>query len=234
MIDKAVTAPAQVFGEGNTANVKIHPIPRNDRANIMVTSYLDADLSYRQKDVSEQDVQSGEYPIVKTIPLLIGCDRETEARRYLRYLIKQNRYVGDMITFDAGPDALEVQVGDVFAFQSQANDFMFSGRIKEVSGSNVIIDQTFTPTGGVTYKWTLWGVNGTVYTRTGTLTGTNIDYLPTPTGFTQTDPYSSPYIITKVSTGETWFRALKVSRSGKTANASITGIEYRSEVYTED
>ncbi|HOL44637.1 MAG TPA: phage tail protein, partial [Methanothrix sp.] len=234
VIDKAVEAPVCVFGEGNTRNAKILPIPRQDRANILVTSFLDENANYEEKTISEEDVQSGEYPIAKNLPVLVGVTRETEARRYLRYLLRQNRYIDHMIQFEAGFDSIAIQVGDVFAFQSQANDFAFSGKITGENGSNLILDCTFTPEPSETYKLYVWGQDAQVYTWSGTLSGTDINEVPWPTGFDLAGPYEADYILTRVSDERTLYRCIGIKRSGDTLFATITGIQYAPEVYEDD
>lgn len=152
IIDKPVSVPACVFGEGNTKNAKVMPIPRQDRANILVTSYLDESYNYEERTISEEDIQTGESPIVKNLPTLVGVTRETEARRHLQYLLRQNRYIDHMIQFEAGTDSIAIEVGDVFAFQSQANDLAASGKVYGTSGTNLVLDRTFTPDAGESYK----------------------------------------------------------------------------------
>lgn len=234
VIDKAVEAPVCVFGEGNTRNAKILPIPRQDRANILVTSFLDENNNYEEKTISEEDVQPGEYPIVKNLPVLVGVTRETEARRYLRYLLKQNRYIDHMIQFEAGFDSIAIQVGDVFAFQSQANDFAFSGKIVEQNGNTLVLDRTFTPEISETYKLYVWGHDSQVYIWSGTLSGEDINEVPCPAGFTLAGPYEADYILTKVSDERTLYRCIGIKRSGDTLFATITGIQYAPEVYEDD
>jgi hypothetical protein len=237
VVDRAVDAPVQVFTEGNSRNVAVRPIPRSERANVLVTTYIDADYGYQERTVSEEDVQSGEYPIVKTIPTLIGCTSETWARAYLRHLLLQNRYVGEMVDLEAGVDSIEVEVGDVFALQTRAADLALGGRIVEVSGGNVVIDEPFTPEIGVTYILRIWGQDGEQYTWTGafgSMIPPPLTEIPAPTGYTQADRYGAPFILVKETLGEKWYRCTGIRRSGQTLFAVVSGIEYRSEVYAND
>jgi len=232
VIDRAATE-VQIFSEGNAANVRVEMIPRQDRPNILVTTFLDENDNYKQKTISEEDVAAGEYPIVKTIPIQVGVVREFQVRRLLRYMLAQNRYITHTISLDAGLDAIECEVGDTFLCQSQAKDLAFSGRIREISGSNVVLDRTFTPEAGVTYKLSIWG-DGAIYTWQGTLAGEDIQEVPLPTGFTMTDMYEYPYMLTKLTAERTKYRLLGVKRPVQTMHSELVAIEYRSEVYAND
>ena len=232
VIDRATTE-VQIFSEGNSANCRIEMIPMQDRPNILVTTFLDENDNYKQKTISEEDVAAGEYPIVKTIPVQVGVVRESQVRRHLRYMLAQNRYITHTIALDAGLDAIECEVGDTFLNQSQAKDLALSGRIQEVSGSNVVLDRQFTPEVGETYKLSIWG-DGAIYTWQGTLTGTDIQTIPLPTGFTMIDMYEYPYMLTKLTAERTKYRLLGVKRPVSTMHSEIAAIEYRSEVYAND
>lgn len=232
VIDRAATE-VQIFSEGNAANCRVEMIPRQDRPNILVTTFLDENDNYKQKTISEEDVAAGEYPIVKTIPIQVGVVRESQVRRLLKYMLAQNRYITHTISLDAGLDAIECEVGDTFLNQSQAKDLAFSGRVQDVSGSNVVLDRTITPEAGETYKLSIWG-DGAIYTWQGTLTGTDIQEVPLPTGFTMTDMYEYPYMLTKLTAERTKYRLLGVKRPVSTMHSELAAIEYRSEVYAND
>lgn|GEM_PF-326066 len=232
VIDRAATE-VQIFSEGNAANCRVEMIPRQDRPNILVTTFLDENDNYKQKTISEEDVAAGEYPIVKAIPTQVGVVRESQVRRLLKYMLAQNRYVTHTISLDAGLDAIECEVGDAFLNQSQAKDLAISGRIQEVSGSNVLLDREFTPEAGETYKLSIWG-DGAIYTWQGTLTGTDIQEVPLPTGFVMTDMYEYPYMLTKLTAERTKYRLLGVKRPVQTMHSELAAIEYRPEVYAND
>lgn len=232
-IDRAATH-RQVFGEGNSNNVSISPIPRADRANILTTSYLNQANSYEQTDVSLEDVQGNEYPIVKNLPVQVGVTRESQVSDLLQFYIDQNRYVGTMATHDAGIDSIEVSIGDVYVLASQAKDFSLSGRLVSVGAVTVTLDQPFVPEGGATYQLTVWDIGGELRTWTGELGSDEITTVPTPAGLESAAPYEYPYVLCKLSEERMEYRCLGIRRAGDTMEATITGIEYRSEIYTND
>jgi len=233
-VDKS-SAPVQLFGEGNSNNVSINPIPRADRANILTTSFLDSATNYDQKDISIEDVQGNEYPIVKAIPVQVGIVRESQVTALLNYMLLLNRYVGSIINLEAGIDSIEVSLGDVFVVASQAKDFTLSGRLVSVTtGSTVTLDQLFTPEAGITYQLTVWGTTGTLYTWSGTLTGTDITTIPAPAGLTHDDYYEHPYVLAKATEERMKYRCIGIRRTADTMFANLTGIEYREEVYAND
>lgn len=233
IIDRAAT-PVQLFCEGNGANFSIDPIPRADRANILTTSFLDETANYEQKDISVEDVQGDEFPIVKSIPVQVGVVRECQVMDLLQYMLRQNRYVGSSISLDAGIDSIEVELGDVFWAQSQAKDFALSGRVISVTSSITTIDRSFTPEAGVTYRVAIWGKDNQVRTWEGQLNGTDISAVPTPAGLLPEDMYEYPYIVSKVTEERMKFRCLGIKRNADTLQATINGIEYRDEVYEND
>ena len=232
-IDKAASH-VQLFGEGNSNNVSVNPIPRADRANILTTSFLDEATNYDQKDISRDDVQGNEFPIVKNIPTQVGVVRESQVTALLDYMLLQNRYVGSAISLEAGIDSIEVSVGDVFMVASQAKDFSLSGRLVNVNTSTVDLDQPFTPEVGITYQLTVWGTDGTLYTWSGTLTGTAITSITKPSGMPSSDHYEYPYVLCKLTEERMKYRCIGIRRAADTMHANLTGIEYRSEVYAND
>ncbi len=234
-IDKAATHQ-QLFGEGNSKNVTVSPIPRADRANILTTSFLDQTANFDQKDISIEDVQGNEYPIVKNIPVQVGVTRETQVTELLQYMLLQNRYVGSAITLEAGIDSLEVVVGGVFMVASQAKDFSLSGRLVNTYSnlSYVELDQPFTPEVGVTYQLTVWGTDGTLYIWSGTLSGTDITTITKPVGLPESGHYEYPYVLAKLTEERMKYRCIGIRREADTMHATLSGIEYRDEVYAND
>ena len=233
-IDKAATH-RQVFGEGNSKNVSVNPIPRSDRANILTTSFADQAANFEQKDISIEDVQESEYPIVKNMPVQVGVVRESQVTDLLQYMLLQNRYVGSTVSLEAGIDSIEVTIGDVFITASQAKDFSLSGRLVSVDpGVGAELDQPFTPEDGVTYKLTVWGTDGTLYTWTGALTGTGITTVPAPAGLVDAGYYEHPYVLCKLTAERMKYRCIGARRVADTMHATLTGIEYRDEVYQND
>jgi hypothetical protein len=104
-----------------------------------------------------------------------------------------------------------------------------------VNGATCTIDQPFNPDAGVSYCLTVWGRDGSLYTWIGALTGEAITDLPTPAGLVGDDLYYEyPYIISKVTDEKMKFRVLGVKRNADTLQATISGIEYRDELYLND
>lgn len=234
-MDKAASH-VQVFGEGNSNNVSIRPIPRADRANILTTSYLDQALNYDQRDVSREDVQGSEFPIVKTVPLQIGVVRENQVNDLLDFMLLQNRYVGTTIDLEAGIDSIEVTIGGVFMVASQAKDAALSGRIVTINTTTgkVTLDQPFTPEPGETYQLTIWATDGDSYTWTDEVVGEALTELDMPVDLPPAEHYEYPYILAKVTEERLLYRCLGVRREADSMNATINGIEYRSEIYADD
>lgn len=232
-VDKAKTH-RQVFGEGNSSNVKVTPIPRADRANILITSFLDETNNYDQKDISIEDVQGSEFPITKTIPVQVGVVRESQIDDLLNFMLLQNRHISTTISLDTGIDSIEVEIGDTFIVASQAKDFSLSGRVTTINISIVILDQPFTPEEGETYLLRIWATDGTVYSWQGTLTGTDITEYAKPTGLPDSEHYEYPYVLCKLSEERMKYRCIGIKRAAETMFATLTGLEYRDECYIND
>ncbi len=237
VIDRAVTAPRQVFGTGNTKNVRILPIPKRDRANMLVASFKDENLNYEERAISEQDVQASELPIVKNLGMIVGITREWELRRYLARLLRYNRYVDHSIEFDASPESIETEAGDVFGFQSRANDFSASGRIlgTNTAGDAVVLDRSCTVIAGETYRLMCWGSDGTVRTWEGTFSTDTVTEVPRPSGLAidNEKPYECNYILARVQEKRSLYRATSIKRSPSTMAARITGVVYVPELYID-
>lgn len=220
-----------IFAEGNANNSSLSLIPRSDRANTLVCDYQDE--AGDKHTISESDVVYPELPILTTIPLQVGVKREFQVRKYLRYLLRQNRYIDYVKNMDVGFDSLQCRVGDIILSQSKANDLAMSGRIKYVGSTEITLDQTFTAN-GETYNFYVWGSDNKTYRWQGTLTGTDIETVPIPTGFTMVNRYDCPYILAKITSLSHFYRIHNISRSGNDFTAQIKGLEYRTEVYAED
>lgn len=235
IIDRQTTH-RQVFGEGNSRDFSLTPIPRADRANILVTSFLDESDNYNQKDISRDDVQGEELPIVHTLSTQVGVVRESQIIDMLDFMLAQNRYIGNNCSLVAGIDSLEIEVGDVFIAASQAKDFAASGRVFSVNSDTCTLDRPFTPEEGITYSFTVWAKDGVSYSWTGTLSGTTVE-ITTPDGLPMVEEdeyYEYPYVLSVASETRMKFRCLGVKRNGDSLEASITGIEYRDELYLND
>lgn len=232
-IDRATTH-SQIFGEGNGNNIVLHPIPRADRANILTTSFLDQAIDFSQRDISRDDVLENEYPLTKSISPMVGVVRESQAIDLLDYMLRQNRYVGNTVSLDAGIDSIEVNTGGVFIAASQVKDFSLSGRIVQLLGESVQLDQPFTPEEGETYELSVWATDGTIYTWTGILEGVDLTLIPAPVGLPAADYYEHPYVLCKLGAERIKFRCIDVNRIPDTMQATLTGIEYRPEVYIND
>ncbi len=221
----------QVFSEGSDSDVTITPIPRQNRANIVITSFLNEDANYDEKYVSESDVQGAEKPITATIDTMIGVTRESQARRYLKYLLRQNRYVKDSVDFSVGFDAIESEVGDPIKFQSQLNISAIGGRIRAVNDGSVTLDRSITAA-GETYELVVWCKDGS-HTWQGTLTG-EITEVPTTDQLPLAGPYEYTYILSRVGEESTKYRVTNTKFNAKTFLSKLTALEYRDEVYADD
>lgn len=230
VVDRAGTH-TQVFSEGNTRDVTVHPIPRQDRANIVLTSFLNEDVNYEEKYVSEPDVQGTEKPIIATIETLIGVTRESQARRYLKYVLKQNRYVENSVDFSAAFDAIESEVGDPIKLQSQLNIYAVGGRIKAVNDGSVTLDRSIAAA-GETYELVVWCKDGS-HTWQGVLTG-EINEVPTTDQLPPAKPYEYTYILSRVGEETTKYRVLNTKYAAKTFGSQLSALEYHDEVYADD
>ena len=109
-----------------------------------------------------------------------------------------------------------------------------SGRVVSVDTSTITIDKTFTPDPEATYCVAVWSKDNQVRTWEGLLSGTDISSVPIPPGLAPDEIYEYPYIISKITEERMKFRCLGIKRNADTLQATITGIEYRDEVYQND
>lgn len=233
IIDKEDT-PVQLFGDGNTTESTINYIPTKDRPNIMVVPFLDEEDDYKQKDISEDDVQSGEYPNIKSLSIYAGVTREEQVRNLLKFALAQSRYPTHTLSFRANTESIECDVGDCFYYQSTVKDFAFSGRIVDYDDNNIYIDRYFTPEENQTYRLTTWLKSGEITYWQGTLTGEYVNTIPLPTGFTMDGSYELNYILSKITEERLQYRVTQISRPAMELTSTINAIEYRSELYEND
>jgi hypothetical protein len=80
---------------------------------------------------------------------------------------------------------------------------------------------------------TVWSKAGSKTWR-GILNGVDIEEISRPEGLPDDMPYEYPFIITKLSDDRTKYRLLNIKTSATTMFSTITGIQYKDEIYAND
>ena len=147
IIDKAVEIPTQsfLFTSGNIvdSSFSLDYVPYNERSNVVEVTYYDETDGYKSKTVQ---VQSHDYDITtiekKSAVNLYGCTKQQHAANYAQFLLNNNRYITETVSFVASIDAIACTVGDVIKVgKKYMTNTMADGRIVSATNTTITLDQ---------------------------------------------------------------------------------------------
>lgn len=239
IIDKVVSVPTQsfLFTSGNILDgtFNLDYISYTDRANVVEVTYYDETKNYQATTIQAQafnfDASTDE---VKTNITYYGCTNKQMASNYAQFLINQNRYISETVSFNVNIDALACNVGDVIKVGKQyMTNNIGDGRLKTINSlTEVVLDQEVTFEVGKSYQIDIRkSDDDIIYT---------ID-LVNPATTTDTITFSSNTIIFNeldvFTVGETGYqsnlyRVVSISRNSDFTR-KISAVEYIAEVYDD-
>lgn len=239
IIDTVVSIPTQsfLFTSGNIldGSFALDYIPYTDRANTVEVTYYDENNDYQATTVQAQshnfDATADE---IKTSINYYGCTTKQMAADYAQFLINNNRYISETVTFTVNIDSIACTIGDVIKVgQQYLTNNIADGRIAEVPDINtLVLDSEFTLETGKTYQidirksdddtlHTVNVVNSETTTNTVTLIGNSIV-------FSEFDVFA----IGESGFQSNLYRVVNITRA-EDFNRKISAIEYVPEVYDD-
>lgn len=229
-----------LFTSGNIieSSFQMDYISHADRANIVEITYYDADDDYTAKTVQ---VQSHDFDATteenKSSITLYGCTDRTIALRYAQFLINQNRYITESVTFEADVEAIACTVGDVIRVGlKQMSNTLADGRLVSINENTITFDQEVALNQGMYYELQVRDedddihildyFHGTENNTTDTITLTNSIPVLTPSNIV--------FAFGEQSTEATnLYRVTNISRASD-QKRKIIGVEYNATVYDDD
>ena len=238
VIERVVDAPTQsfLFTSGNIVenSFSLDYVPYTDRANVVEVTYYDEDNDYQAMTVQAQSVNydssTDEY---KTSITYYGCTKKQMAADYAQFLINNNRYITETVSFTAAIESLACNVGDVIKVgKKYLTNSLAEGRLLHTDGSVLVLDDSIIMELGKTYTIEIRKASDDLiytYDVVNTDSETNeVTLVGATTTFDQFDVYS----IGEEGTQSNLYRVVNISRSGD-FERKISAIEYIPEVYDD-
>jgi len=201
------------------------------RSTVISVTWNDPDDLYRQSIEYIEDIEGiARFGFIKKEVAAFGCTSRGQAHRFGKAILFTERMETDTVAFSCGMDGLAIGVGEVFQTSDPVRSGdRLGGRLQAATVTEFTLDSAVTIDS--LYIYTLWLVmpDGTVENRAVTNgSGTTFDLTVSP-AFSLIPKLQSVWVLGSTNANpETW-RAITVSEDG--VNASIVGLEYRSDKY---
>ena len=236
IIEKAGLIPAQsfLFGMGNILSdtFKQNFLPLVDRANFIEITYYDKNKDYKPSVVSAGQIAADNSRVSnKSSVTLVGCTDEAQARAYGRFTLNCNRYLTEMIEFEADKDSLVCRYGDIIKVSHDTPQYGFSGRLLEDSGADfVILDRDLDTVGGVKYAIQIKNDVNEIkeFEILEILAPNKLRLNLNGIVFRKYDNYA----FGEINKASKLYRILKIATSGE-FTCHITAIEYNEDIYDD-
>lgn len=205
VVDKPVTVPVQLFTEANTIADSFTESFQSigKRANAIEVRFRDAEMDYNWNTCpvttsDYDDASSVENPIQIT---LNACTNWNYAYIEGAYQLRQNQLLRRTISHSHNIDAIRLQFGDVYYYQSSVTDWGQGGRIVAADANTITLDKQVLLQTGKTYDIIIRLANDSIITKTVSnmvdtaLFGMALD-------IDQTDIYTNRLIVTTPFTAD--------------------------------
>ncbi|MCD8567701.1 MAG: phage tail protein [Geovibrio sp.] len=204
----------------------------NSIPNQIDAQFLDETGNYEQEMVSIFDADRIDQPINSNTIQLYGFTDRARVKREIAFSLRKAKSLKKALEFEAGFDAVIAEIGDIILFQHDTPQYGSGGRIKSVSGNQLILDVPATCIKSGTYALKIRRQNGTIYTHT----------------FSASAGASFPSITTNhdgtVSEGDIWICGTSESEAkpyrivatekGDDEKIRITAEEYNESIYNDE
>lgn len=240
--DTAVSAPTMLFNRENIIEDTWERawLNQDERINVYEITFWDEDREYSRQTIllRSHDYDSAEVERKKSLALFTETTL-AGAIRIGRYLLNCNRYLDQVVSFEAFADALACQIGDVIAVSHRWPQWGESARI--VSSSNdgaagtATLNREITFESGETYEVFVKHQDDDAF-ETHTLvnpgTTTNEITLSGGTAWTKLPAKNAIVSVGKTSYVYKLFRITNITRGAEILRRKITAVEYNAEVYS--
>jgi predicted phage tail protein len=208
-----------------------------DRANAVEVTYFDQTLDYSRQiiEVYQSGYDREQTVINKNSVTLVGCVDREQAIKYGKRLLLQNRYLTQIISFEAGIDSITCFPGQVIDVSHDVPQWgLSSGRILSATSNGVKLPEKVELLGGEQYaiqvRKSIDDSIETVNIVTPTV-DTTTDELTLNGTWESTPEKNDLYAFGKVNNVTKKFRVTSITRSGDEMTRRISAIEYVPEIY---
>jgi predicted phage tail protein len=210
-------------------------LDKDSRANIVEVTYFDEALDYERKVVNVLDTNATDLDVErKSSIVLYGCTNRDQAARHGKFLLNSNKYLRRVVTFDTDIDSIVCEVGDIIGFAHDVPRYGEGGRIVSATAGGAVLSREVSFETGKTYVVIAKNPADNVLQTRGVVNpGTSTTATITLSSNWATTPAKDwVYSFGETNKEVKDFRVVAISRSGE-LKATITAMEYRSEVYSD-
>ncbi|MCK5541718.1 MAG: hypothetical protein KAI40_03425 [Desulfobacterales bacterium] len=245
-LDAPNSVVSHMFTMGNIkeGTFNIQYLAQKDRANAVEVEYTDPDKDYtRQVVCVYSDAYLGVTAEGQAAQVAIDASiSEAEAVREAVFRINSNKYLNRVVTFDASVDSFGCTVGDLFYFQHEIVDYE-TGRVgsrildagnDDGSGNPYVqLDQEVEIESGITYKIMVRLSDDTLVEKTVNNAVGTTDTLTVTVAWLTIPEAKDLFLFGNADTYKKIYRLLNITRKDD-MDRTVSGIEYLSEIYTEN
>jgi len=241
IVNKAIDIPTQsfLFTSGNIieSSFSMDYIPYNERTNVIEVTYYDAEDNYNAKTVQLQSHDFDASTIeIKSSVTLYGCTNRQQAANYAQFLLNNNRYITETVSFEADIDAIACGVGDVIKVgKKYMTNTLADGRVVSATATSITLDQEVVLEAGINYEIQFRTQDDEIHvvdvpsvdvdTTTDTITVNTISVIP---------QLHDVYAFGRQDTEAiNLYRVVNITRASN-FKRKIKAIEYNADVYNDE
>ena len=157
----------------------------------------------------------------------IGCTSRGQANRMGRWALDTERYSTETIEYSASWDHIDIRPGDVIAVADpNKNQVRLGGRIvNAINATTIVMDQPFSPDGGVSYSLMVELPDGTIGTSVINSFTNGDTTVSLNTALSQTPINGAMFALTSSETAPREYRVLTIVEDNK-HNFKVTALIY--------
>lgn len=226
--------PVQLFSMGNikAGSFSGEFMPVENRANAVEIAFLNEARNFERDQITvylDNYDQLDENANPVAVELTGITDFETAYREGM-YRLFQNKYLLRTLSFSADVDAIACQVGDVISIQHDIPQWGQGGRILEVNGTTLTLDNAVKRTSNA--RITIRLKDDTLIERSVTFLGAGEETSQisvSASGVSVGDVFA----LTTIDNPLKLFRILQMSRNGE-SQVALNCIEYNEDIYNDN
>lgn len=237
LVTDRVKSPVHIFGMGNIVKDSYSssfPDIKN-APNKIIVQFPNEDKDYKMDTISvvDEDAISNGLPIRSEQMLAAAVTKKSEAYRLGNYRLNIGKYITRAVEFEAFPESVDLQAGDLFTFQHDVPQWGWGGRIESyiASPATIVVDQDLVLAPATSYVFQVVLPDGTIEQRAVTNSAETTRVLTLASAFSAVPNTLAIYFFGE-TTNEKIFTCLTIAMT-QDKNRRIAGVEYNSNVYSE-
>lgn len=211
---------------------------RAEKANYFEAQFWNEDLDFEQDTYPLEDpLLSESDERVDAQVNLLGVTSRKQADSILRHFILKNRLSQRMISCDVGPEAIGLELGDVFKFAHNVPGWGLSGKLVAVEGdgTRLKLDRDVVVESGKEYELTVFHKGGEKIDVLQVLSLPGTHRWVSTSGYSVAIPEEGEdFSFGEVSKSSLKFIAVGITESEVAYRQTVIGEQYDEDAYGED